>query len=208
MDDRVKRLIDLKEAVKAYFEVTRVGVGGWEAGFAAVRHTNALADSFVVDLRRLVTFIEGEFEFGDESQPEQQPPPARPAGPRPPTTAVSRGPAPTVRAAASGAAARAAAAVTGRPAAQPAPAAAPPQPAAAASTQPPAPSPRPAAQPAPAARRPASGAQATAAKSAHTTGEDKASDHGVEEHLVDPTERVVLPERRGFSSSGRHRRTK
>ncbi|HEY3352137.1 MAG TPA: hypothetical protein VGQ83_02730 [Polyangia bacterium] len=62
MDERLKRLIELKHRVEEYFDVTGVGVSGWEAGFEAVRHNDALAESFVGDLRRLITFIEREME--------------------------------------------------------------------------------------------------------------------------------------------------
>ena len=231
MDDRVKRLIDLKETVKGYFEVTGVGVGGWEAGFDAVRHTDVLAESFVLDLRRLVSFIEAEFEFADETNPDQPLPPARPAGPRPPTTSLSR-PAPpaATRPAAPGSPARAAipAAAPARPAA---PAAALARPAAPAATAPGRPgalasaaaaaraaaavtaATKPAAPAAAAARpaeppmkRPASGSHPAASRPAPITVEDKVPPHGVDEYPVDPTERVVLPEKRSFSPSGRHRR--
>ena len=83
MDERTRRLIALKDTVKGYFEVTGVGVGGWEAGFDAVRHTDALAESFVTDLRRLIMFIESEFEFGDETRPDVPLPPTKPQAPRP-----------------------------------------------------------------------------------------------------------------------------
>jgi hypothetical protein len=62
MDERLKRLIELKDAVRAFFEVTGVGVSGYEAGFEAVRRNDAMAESFVADLRRLLVHIEREIE--------------------------------------------------------------------------------------------------------------------------------------------------
>jgi hypothetical protein len=195
MDDRVKRLIDLKESVKGYFEVTGVGVGGWEAGFDAVRHTNALAEAFVIDLRRLVSFIEAEFEYADETEPAR----TVPRGPRPPTTPVPRSaPPPPARppvSAARPAVGRPVGGTTlpGRPSALARAATA--YPTGAAPSRPAATTP-PRSTTVPPSRRPASGAHAAA----------KAPQPPPEDYPADPTERVVLPERRTISPSGRHRR--
>jgi hypothetical protein len=81
MDERDRRLIALKDSVKSFFEVTGVGSSGWEAGFQAVRRHDEMAETFVTEMRRLLMFIEEEFEIA--GRPSAGSVPLRPMAPGP-----------------------------------------------------------------------------------------------------------------------------
>ena len=136
MDERDRRLIALKDSVKSFFEVTGVGASRWESGFETVRKHDEMAESFVTEMRRLLMFIEEEYELADRPAPSSvplRPPASRPAAgsetlrplapsqPRPSASTTRPGIA-TTRPAAPGAPSRPAAAPAAAPA-RPAPAA-------------------------------------------------------------------------------------
>ena len=62
--ERRSKLLALKDTVRAFFEVTNVTPGGrgWSNAFLAVRQNDYMADSFLVELRALIDFIEVEFD--------------------------------------------------------------------------------------------------------------------------------------------------
>ena len=82
VDERAGRLLELKDALKAYFEVTGMVAGsGWDAAFRTVRKNDEMAESFVSDLRRLLGFIESEFDARG-SAPKRAPTGTQGRGPR------------------------------------------------------------------------------------------------------------------------------
>ncbi len=68
-EDREKRrrLRELSNNVRAFFEVTSVAEGGrgWSNAFRAVRQNDYMADSFLAELRALIDFIEVELDPAD-----------------------------------------------------------------------------------------------------------------------------------------------
>jgi hypothetical protein len=75
--ERRGKLLALKDTVRAFFEVTNVTPGGrgWSNAFQAVRQNDYMADSFLVELRALIDFIEVEFDplFGKRGGSDKTP---------------------------------------------------------------------------------------------------------------------------------------
>src|SRR5438105_4437181 len=91
VDERTRRLLELKDAVKAFFEVTGGAGTAWDTAFRAVRRNDEMAQSFVADLRRLVEHIETTYAPARAAAPARERP-APPATPRPTARATSSPP--------------------------------------------------------------------------------------------------------------------
>lgn len=81
-DHRAGRLLQLKDSVKAFFDVTGIGGSDAAAAFRAVRRNDHLAESFLAELIALVDYIEAEFTAA----------PMRRLPPPPPARIPARGP--------------------------------------------------------------------------------------------------------------------